>query len=111
MIPVRTHAILDYVVGLLLILGPLLLGLPGMAAAVPMALGVATLVYSLLTDYDLGLFRVIPYRAHLMLDGAAGALLIVSPWFFGFWAVATWPHFIVGMTELLVVILSRHSTR
>ena len=111
MIPLRTHAILDYVVGFLLIAVPFVLGLPGMAGLVPIALGFGTVLYSVFTDYDLGVVRVIPYRVHLALDAGAGALLIVSPWVFGVWQIATWPHFVIGMTELLVVILSRHSAR
>jgi hypothetical protein len=45
-------------------------------------LGWAALVHSLLTNYELGLFKVLPFRVHLTLDVFSGALLAVSPWLF-----------------------------
>jgi hypothetical protein len=55
MIPRNVHGILDYVVGLLLIAAPWLLGFADGTAAqnVPVALGAGALLYSLLTNYDL----------------------------------------------------------
>jgi hypothetical protein len=49
----------------------------------PVALGAGALVYSALTDYELGLARFIPMPTHLFLDGLSGAFLVVSPWVLG----------------------------
>jgi hypothetical protein len=108
MIPVRTHAIIDYVVGVLLVLAPFLLGFANGGAAmwVPILLGLSIIVYSLLTRYDLAVARVIPFGTHLALDAAGGLLLLVSPWLFGFAEVIWWPHVLVGIAELGVVALT-----
>jgi hypothetical protein len=108
MIPSRTHAVIDYLVGVLLILAPYLLGFAtgGPAQMVPMVLGAGIIVYSLLTRYELSLAKVIPYRAHLVIDLLGGLLLAASPWLFDFTDVIIWPHVTVGILEIVVVALS-----
>jgi hypothetical protein len=64
------------------------------------ALGVGTIAYSLLTDYELGLIKVIPMPVHLALDAANGALLSASPWLFGFADDVSAPHLGLGLFEV-----------
>ncbi|MDQ1163472.1 hypothetical protein QE422_003840 [Chryseobacterium sp. SORGH_AS 447] len=112
MISSKTHAVLDYVVGILLIAAPWLFGFADNTAAttVPVLLGASTLVYSLFTDYEYGLAKMLPYKAHLTIDFIAGTLLLVSPWLFGFSDRVYLPHVILGAFELLAVMMSRKST-
>lgn len=107
----RTHGVLDYLVGLLLILAPWLFGLDRSSAEgqVPLALGIATLVYSALTRYELGLIKVISFNGHLTLDLMSGILLLVSPWLFDFSGGVWAPHFIVGLLEIGVVLMTRRT--
>jgi hypothetical protein len=107
MIPTKMHGFLDYVSGFALLAGPAGLHLDSAAAQVPFALGIATLIYSLLTRYEWGLIKVLPMRAHLGLDFFNGLFLASSPWIFGFAATAWKPHFFFGLFELAVVLLSR----
>ena len=111
MIPLRTHAIIDYVVGVLLILAPFILGFAygGPVMWVPIILGASILVYSLFTRYQLSISGVIPFSVHLGLDVAGGLVLLVSPWLFGFADVIWWPHVLVGVAELLVVAMTDRS--
>lgn len=103
-IPTKIHGMLDYLTGLLLIAAPWLFGFAtgGAAQWVPVVLGLGIIVYSLLTDYELGMARMIPMPAHLGLDFAGGALLLVSPWLFGFADQIIWPHVAVGLMEIVV---------
>ena len=80
-IPTRVHGVLDYLTAGVLIAGPSLLRFRqnGMQRRLPIALGAGTIGYSLLTDYELGLFMVIPMPMNLALDAANGALLAASP--------------------------------
>jgi hypothetical protein len=101
-ISTRTHGVLDYVVGALLIVVPYVLGFADGTAAqwVPQALGLVAIGGALLTDYELGVMRVIPMPVHLGIDVASGALLALSPWLFGFADRVFWPHLIVGILEI-----------
>jgi len=101
-ISTRVHGMLDYGVGLLLIVAPYLLNFADGTAAqyVPQILGVATISMALLTDYELGAMRVIPMRTHLTVDIASGILLAASPFLFDFEQRVLWPHLILGILEI-----------
>jgi hypothetical protein len=100
-IPTRVHGILDYLMGVVLIIAPWLLDFDSDAAIwVPVILGAGAIVYSLLTDYELGVVRRIPMSTHLILDMLSGTILAASPWLFGF-ADEVWvPHVILGLLEI-----------
>jgi hypothetical protein len=108
-IPTRVHGVLDYVTAGVLIAAPSMLGFRknGMQTWLPIALGVGTIGYSLLTDYELGLFKIIPMPMHLALDAANGALLAASPWLFGFAEEISAPHLGLGLFEIVVTASSR----
>ena len=108
-ISTRVHGVLDYLTAGVLIAAPSLLGLrkTGMQTWLPMALGVGTIGYSLLTDYELSLFKIIPMPMHLVLDAANGALLAASPWLFGFAEEVATPHLGLGLFELVVTASSQ----
>ena len=104
----RIHGVLDYTVGLLLIFAPALLGLgPGWESRIFVLLGVAAVVYSLLTRYEWGLLRALPFRGHLALDFAHAAMLTSSPWLLGFAERVWMPHLAAGLLEFVVVALSQ----
>jgi SPW repeat len=105
----RMHGMADYLVGIILILAPYLLGFADGTAAqyVPQIVGVGTIIYSLLTDYELGAMRVIPMPVHLGLDFASGLLLLASPWLFGFADRITWPHVLFGLIEIGASLTTR----
>jgi hypothetical protein len=104
----RTHGILDYVAALILILSPKLFGFERgeIDARIPVILGVAALVYSLITNYELGLFKLLPFRAHLMLDVLSGVVLAASPWLFQFADRIWWPHLLLGLLQIGVVMMT-----
>lgn len=112
MISSKIHAILDYTVGILLIAAPWLLGFADNTAAtiIPVILGASTVIYSLFTNYEYSLVRLLPYKIHLMIDFMAGLLLLASPWLFGFNDRIYFPHVILGVFEIIAVILSRKET-
>jgi hypothetical protein len=104
----RTHGIMDYAMGILLLASPYLFGFAtgGVKQWLPMILGLAMLGMSLLTRYEWGAIRVIPMPVHLAVDGLSGALLAVSPWLFGFAGVVFLPHLILGLIELGTSLLT-----
>jgi len=108
-IPTRVHGVLDYLTAGVLIAAPAMLGFrkSGAQTWLPAALGVGTIAYSLLTDYELGLVKVIPMPVHLALDAANGALLSASPWLFGFAEEVSAPHLGLGIFELGVAAFTQ----
>ena len=87
-------------------------GCSGLPAAVPkhgspVALGAGALLYSLFTDYELGVVRRIPMPVHLGLDLGSGLLLAVSPWLFGFAAFVWVPHLVFGLLEVGAALMTK----
>lgn len=105
----RTHGIIDYLTGLLLIAAPWLFDFAagGAETWIPVALGCLLLAYSLFTDYELSISRSIPLPTHLMLDMVGGIFLAISPWLFGFADYVSAPHLVIGLAECLVAAISR----
>lgn len=101
-ISTKTHGVLDYLVGILLIASPWIFGFAENETAkwIPVVLGISALFYSLLTDYEFGMSKTISMRAHLALDTVSGIFLAASPWIFGFADQVYAPHLILGILEI-----------
>ena len=114
-LPTRVHGALDYLMGALLIAAPWLFGFAGdadgAATWVPVALGAGVVLYSLLTDYELGVARKIPMPTHLLLDLGGGVLLAASPWLFGFADVVWVPHLVFGLLEVGAALVTERVPR
>lgn len=107
----KTHGIIDYLAGALLIAAPWLLGFADNSAAqwVPVVLGIMALVYSLLTNYELSAAKVLSVPMHLGLDAFSGLFLAASPWLFGFADRVYLPHVIFGVFEIIMSFIT-HKT-
>jgi hypothetical protein len=81
LIPTRVHGVIDYLTSGTLLGAPELLRLKDVpSAALSLRLsGAKAAAYSLLTDYELGLVRVLPMPVHLALDAASGASWHLRP--------------------------------
>lgn len=107
-IPTRAHGWIDYLMGILLVCAPWVLGFArnGAETWVPVIIGASVIVYSLCTNYELGIVKAIPMRSHLTLDFLGGGLLAASPWLFGFSEYIFLPHLLVGVTEIIVALIT-----
>lgn len=107
MIHSKLHAFIDYVWGIALVLSPWVFGFArnGLETWLPVVLGSLVIFYSFFTAYEGGLVRVLPRQAHLIIDAAIGALLLISPWAFGFAGLIWLPHLLFGVA-LIVGALS-----
>ncbi len=107
------HAYLDYPVALSLMLVPFLLHLGGshpLALWLAVGTGVAAFVLTLLTDHKLGVFRVLPYSVHLMVDFLVGVVFLLAPNVLGFTGLDAWYYWANGIAVLLVVGLHKAET-
>ncbi len=99
------HGVTDYTVGTFLLTAfPKVAGIEGTESATQVRIsGAVHAGYSTLTDYPLGIAKLIPYKVHLALD-ALGALAIgATPFVTGQWKKGTkhWvPHVALMAFEL-----------
>jgi hypothetical protein len=108
-LPSRVHGVIDYLWGIALFATPWLFGFADVTAAKWLAVifGVGAILYSLVTDYELGALRILPMTLHLGLDGLAGGFLAVSPWLFGFADRVFWPHLLFGLFSVVASLITR----
>ncbi len=109
-IPRFLHGIIEYVAGAVLIVAPFLLGFDTDAAvAVSIVAGVVVLVIAASTEGPSSMVNSIPLPAHVLLDYALVALLVASPFLFGFSdeSAPTAFFIILGVAHLLVTIGTR----
>jgi len=108
-IETKTHGYMDYLMGILLLVLPAILNIDmsSAAGAVPMILGAMTIVYSLMTSYELGITNVISMKTHLAIDLLSGIVLAASPWLFGFADEIYLPHLILGIVEIMASLMTK----
>lgn len=114
-VPTAVHGVFDYVGAIGLIASPFIFGfadMGGIAVFLPIVLGAGLLLYSLLTDYELGIpgVKFIPMSVHLTVDFVASALLAVAPFLFGYanLGLNVWlPQVIAGVSVILLVLVSK----
>jgi hypothetical protein len=112
MIPLKVHNILDYVAGAFLLLCPALFGFYYLDAAryTFWVLGAGLIAYSLLTQYQYSIAKLIPVKAHMVMDVLAGIVLILAPMVLGYRGLLTSGqfalHFILGLGVIGLVSLT-----
>jgi hypothetical protein len=110
-IPSKIHGILDYLMGIILILVPWINGFGdgGPAQMVLVTAGILIIIMSLVTDFEYGFFKVIPLEVHLVTDAIIGMILIMSPWLFDFAYVALGPHLLFGILLIIAALFTRYN--
>lgn len=106
----QIHAYLDYPVAVALISLPFILGLGtfnSLAFYLSVVTGIAAFILTLLTNHQLGLYRVIPYKGHLMVDAIVGIVFVTAPFAFSFEGLDAYYYWISGGAVLTVVSLHK----
>ncbi|QIO70595.1 hypothetical protein HA459_00545 [Rhizobium leguminosarum bv. trifolii] len=104
-LPTMVHGVLDYLVGLLVLALPFILGLQGPQIWALVAIGVLVIIYSALTDYELGLVRYLRIRFHLLLDAVFGLVMLSIPSLLDP-ADARWLNYVLGVLALALVAIT-----
>ena len=76
LIPTKVHGFIDYMTAGLLVTLPRALGWSEGVTRLLDASAATTVVYSLLTRYELGVVKALPMKAHLGIDAVQGGALI-----------------------------------
>jgi hypothetical protein len=103
------HGVADYTAGLGLLIAPFLLGLgesSSTAVWFSVATGLAVFAASLLTDYKLSIFKVIPFEGHLAIDLVVAVTFMIVPFALGFEGMDAIYYWFNATVVFLVVALS-----
>jgi len=107
----RVHGILDYATVVVFLDAPMVLGFSGTPSAVLYWLAGIHLLMTGLTRFPYGVFKVISFRVHGVIDVLAGFFLLAAPWIFGFAAEAAARNFflVLGVFSFVVAALTDYS--
>src|SRR6195952_1384659 len=85
-LPLRLHAMIEPVAGLLLVVAPWIFGFSdaGDATTVSVVLGALVLVTGLTTRWRMGVVKLLSLGAHRAMDLGVAVLAIVAPFALGF---------------------------
>jgi SPW repeat len=104
------HAVLDYATAGMLMASPWLFGFRRNRTACANAFlsGAAVLGLSLMTRYPLGVFKLIPFKTHGVVETIAALATAAAPWTLGFARdeSAKWTHVAAGLGTLAVVAVT-----
>lgn len=107
-IPIFLHAASEPFLVALLIAAPFIFAFSDQSAPTALSIiaGVVILVVAMSTRWKLSLVKVIPVEVHALLDLGLGALLIPSPFIFGFSDVTEPTAFFIafGIVEILATL-------
>ena len=100
----RVHGVLDYAAVAAFLNAPMVFGFHGTPAAIVYWLAGLHLLMTGFTDFPYGLFKMIPFRVHGVIDLLAGIFLLVSPWLFGFANDNAPRNFFLAIAVIILVV-------
>ena len=100
------HGYLDYATVLLFLAAPTLLGLTGFAGTFAYVLAVIHLAVTLLTNFPLSIYKLIPFHIHGWIERGVGPVLVLVPFVFGFDGAAVGFYVVVGIVIILVGLMT-----
>lgn len=106
----QIHAYLDYPVAVALMVLPFILGLGtsnSLALYLSVVTGIAAFILTLLTDHQLGVYKLVPYKGHLIVDALVGIVFVSAPFAFSFEGMDAYYYWINGGAVLTVVSLHK----
>jgi len=106
----KLHGLGDYAAAAVLIAAPFILGIKEQSVIAHWAsvvAGIGLIIYSLLTDYTFSVAKVIPFKAHLVLDSVAGVALIALAILLELDVVTRAYLIVMGAGVLLVVAVTQ----
>ena len=108
LINTKLHGWIDYCYALLVICIPWLFGYnkQGIETLVPVATGAFVILYSLFTNYEMGLLKLsgIPMKLHLLLDVLTGVFLAAAPRIFSFNDITWLPFLFTGSGAVIIAL-------
>ena len=108
LISTKAHGVLDYVTVAIFALAPSVLDLTGLPMLLSYTLALVHLLMTVLTDFSMGMFKVIPLKLHGYVEHTVGIVIPVLPFVLGFEGEAFYFYLITGVSILVVGLVSHY---
>ena len=98
------HGLIDYIVVIFLLSAPSMFEFSDLVSTVIYILGGVHLLLTILTNFDLGIIKVIPLAAHGLIELIVAILLVASPWLLQVSGNTTDRNFLIVFAVALLLI-------
>jgi len=104
----KAHGIMDYIFAVVVAASPWIFGFSHEQAApqIALACGIVTAMYSLMTNYEMGVVPLIPFAGHRFFDFVVALALAGSSWHFKMRGLAAIVFTILGVIGLIAAVMS-----
>lgn len=99
-----SHGIIDYLMVILLAVGPGVAGFTGRQATMCYGLAAVHFLLTIITRFPLGVLKTLPFWLHGTIEIIVAVLLIILPWLANFSAGVHSRNFFVAIGVLIAVI-------
>jgi hypothetical protein len=99
-----SHAVIDYLMVIFLIIGPSVAGFAGRQATMAYVLAVTLFILALLTRFPLGILKIVRFPLHGAVELLLALLVLVLPWLANFARGVHSRNFFVFIGFLMLVI-------
>lgn len=102
----RLHGYLDYLTVVIFLIAPFLLDLEGLPAIISNIIAIIYLLMTLLTDFSLGLVKLIPIKTHAWVETVVGPIVLLLPFILGFYETARIYYIAMGAIIIIVSLIT-----
>lgn len=99
-----SHGVIDYLMVILIALGPRIADFHGPQATMCYALAVVHLLLTIITRFPLGILKTLPFWLHGSVEIVVAVLLVILPWLAHFSAGVHSRNFFVAIGVLVALI-------
>ena len=100
------HGILDYITVIFLLLSPAIFKMEGNLCTITYALGIAHFCLTILTKFELGLIKIIPFKIHGILEVIISLFLAaVAFWFYNELNLLGYYYYLTLSAVILLVFI------
>ncbi len=100
----KVHGLLDYATVVFLLLSPTLFNMQGSLATFTYALGVVHFVLTILTAFELGLVKIIPFRLHGLIEIVVALALVGAAFWFRSKDSGLGYHFYLALAFVILLV-------
>jgi len=98
----RYSGMVDYLIGVVVIILPFAVGLQGMQQWTLVSPSMLVIPYSAISDCEAGVVRFLRVRFDLLLDAPFGLVMLLTPSLLSFPANMRWPNYVIGVAALIL---------
>lgn len=102
----KSHGILDYIFSIFLLSAPTLFQMEGDLCTITYVLGAAHLLITVLTNFEVGLIKLIPFRIHGLIEIVVSIVLVALAFWFNSQGSEFGFYFYLALAGVIMIVFT-----